>query len=85
MMNKKTNKAENVVENILIDPSKNYILFRDDIKAPDGVKTVQMSVDLLKICGEILEKKGKLGSDATWFWKSIDPSYIRIKHWTNKM
>jgi len=54
-----------------IDTSKNYILFRDDIKSPKGTFTVQMSKDLLTICGEALEKHRKLGENSSWFWKAI--------------
>ncbi len=60
-------------DNEKLDNSKNYILFRDDIQAPDGVKTIQMSMDMLEICGEALQKKGKLGIDSTWFWSIVGP------------
>ena len=65
-----------------LNASKDYILFRDDIEAPDGVKTVQMSKDMLEICGKALLQKGKLGKDSTWFWAALDPdkfhtSYIK--------
>jgi len=58
-------------DNIQIDTSKDYILFRDDIQSPKGTKTIQMSRDLLVICGKALEENKKLGENSTWFWKNV--------------
>jgi len=52
-----------------------YLLFRDDIKAPEGVKTLQVSTDLLEIFGKALEEE-KFFDSSSWFWDSIGKSKI---------
>jgi hypothetical protein len=56
----------------VIDLSKGFIFFREDIKVPEGVVAIQMSKDMLGICGEVLEQKGLLGEDTMWFWKNTN-------------
>lgn len=48
-----------------------FILFREDIESPEGVKTVQMSYDLLKVCGDALKEKGLLREDSNWFFSNF--------------
>lgn len=62
---------------VQVDTKENYILFRDDIEAPEGVKTVQMSTDLLEICGQALQAKDKLGDNPVWFFENIG-SYKKV-------
>jgi hypothetical protein len=53
-----------------IDASKNFILFRSDVKCSENSRVVQMSKDVLEICGNALEKENLLGEDSQWFWES---------------
>ena len=52
-----------------LDPSKKFIFFREDVDCPETHRVVQMSKDVLEICGKALEKENLLGEDSTWFWK----------------
>lgn len=54
-----------------LNTKEGYILYRDDIESPAGVKTVQMSHDLLRICGEALKEQGKLGDNPDWFFHGL--------------
>ena len=53
------------------DVTKNFILFREDVESPNGVRTIQMSEDLLFICGKALQEECKLGEDPSWFWQEV--------------
>lgn len=56
-----------------------HLLFRDDIEAPEGVRTIQASTDLLEVFGKALEENKFFVGDDSWFWNSIGKPKVKIK------
>jgi hypothetical protein len=63
----------------IIDTSKEYLLFRDDVEAPEGVITIQMSKDVLAVLGDALEDNGMLDEGSMWFWEKTNTPERGIK------
>ena len=54
-----------------------YILVRDDVENPEGVKCIQMSKDIAEIFVETLEKKKVFKDDLNWLRMALGIESIR--------